>query len=158
MRLSLITGIAILAGLLGSANVVGEEPSAANAFMKCARIAGDAQRLHQVVLNLVGNAIKYCSMGDNVTITATTAEDAISVGVSDTGPGIPAEALPHLFERFFRARNAIRGEIPGSGVGLYIVKSIVEELGGRVGVESVYGEGSTFEVWLPEPGEEMNTR
>ena len=73
----------------------------------------------------------------------------MSVWIQDKGIGIPPEDLPHLFKRFFRARNAIENEVPGSGVGLYIVKSIVNELGGRIRVESVLNDGSIFEVWLP---------
>jgi signal transduction histidine kinase len=115
------------------------------------QVIGDAQRLHQVVLNLVGNAIKYCSAGDNVTITATTAEDVISVGVSDTGPGIPAEALPHLFERFYRVPGS-ESKAGGSGLGLTISKQIVEAHGGHIDVSSQEGQGTTFTFTLPVTG------
>jgi signal transduction histidine kinase len=114
-------------------------------------VTGDAQRLHQVVLNLVGNAIKYCSPGDNVTITATSAEDVISVGVSDTGPGIPADALPHLFERFYRVPGS-ESKAGGTGLGLTISKQIVEAHGGHIDVSSQEGHGTTFTFTLPVEG------
>ena len=72
----------------------------------------------------------------------------IRVAISDHGMGIPAEDIPHLCERFFRGRNVTIAEIPGSGIGLYIVKSIVEELGGSIQVESVLKQGTTITVSL----------
>lgn len=71
------------------------------------------------------------------------------VQLTDNGMGIPPEDLPHLFDRFFRATNATRNEVPGSGVGLYIVKSVIGALGGRIHVNSVVNQGTTFVVWLP---------
>lgn len=114
-------------------------------------VAGDAQRLHQVVLNLVGNAIKYCSPGDNVTITANSDEDSISIGVSDTGPGIPPDALTHLFERFYRVPGS-ESKAGGTGLGLTITKQIVEAHGGQIDVSSEVGQGTTFTFTLPVEG------
>ena len=72
----------------------------------------------------------------------------VQVTISDQGLGIPAESLPHLFERFYRAKNVTIAEIPGSGIGLYIVKSIVDELGGNIRVESELNQGTTFIISL----------
>jgi len=71
-----------------------------------------------------------------------------SISIADHGLGIPPESISHLFERFYRARNVTVAEIPGSGVGLYIVKSIVDELGGRIEVKSELNQGTTFVVYL----------
>jgi signal transduction histidine kinase len=80
-------------------------------------------------------------------------EGSARVSISDHGLGIPPEALPHLFERFYRARNVSVAEIPGSGIGLYIVKSIVEELGGAISVESAVGHGTRFIIALKLAGQ-----
>jgi signal transduction histidine kinase len=77
--------------------------------------------------------------------------------VSDTGPGIPAEDLPHVFEKFYRARTGARDvtsgdrrrDVPGVGLGLYIARTVVEQMGGRVDVKSEPGRGAVFTVWLP---------
>jgi len=109
-------------------------------------VVGDAQRLHQVMLNLLGNAIKYCRSGDNVTVTARSREGSLVVAVSDTGPGIPAEAVPHLFERFYRVEE---GRVQGTGLGLTIAQRIVEAHGGEITVSSEEGLGATFTFTLP---------
>jgi two-component system OmpR family sensor kinase len=75
----------------------------------------------------------------------------VCIAIVDHGLGIPPEAQPHLFERFFRARNVTIAEIPGSGVGLYIVKSIVDELEGTIEVTSELNQGTTFVVGLRQP-------
>ncbi len=112
-------------------------------------VIGDRSGLEQVFTNLLNNAIKFSKEGGSVTLRTEIKERGVSVYVQDQGVGIPAADQPHLFEGFFRAQNAIEKGIPGSGVGLYIVKSIVEELGGKVAVTSKLNEGTTFEVWLP---------
>jgi signal transduction histidine kinase len=83
-----------------------------------------------------------------VEISLSPEEDYIHIYIRDDGIGIPEEAIPYLFQRFYRAKNVTIAEIPGSGIGLYIVKSIVEELGGRISVESVLNHGTTFIVSL----------
>jgi len=110
-------------------------------------IVGDAQRLHQVMLNLVGNAVKYCRPGDEVTIMVRSEEDRLVVSVADTGPGIPAEALPHIFERFYRVPDVRR--TLGAGLGLTIARQIVEAHGGEIHVSSEEGQGTTFTFMLP---------
>jgi len=112
-------------------------------------ILGDKSGLQQVFINLINNAAKFSPEGSSVTIHVTQVQGQVHVSISDHGLGIPPEALPHMFERFYRAKNVTIAEIPGSGIGLYIVKSIVEELGGQVHVESILNKGTTFIVSLP---------
>jgi signal transduction histidine kinase len=114
-------------------------------------IVGDAQRLHQVMLNLMGNGIKYCREGDTVTITARCKEGSLVVSVADTGPGIPADALPRIFERFYRVPGT-EGQAVGSGLGLTITRKIVEAHGGEITVSSEEGEGTMFTFTLPLEG------
>jgi signal transduction histidine kinase len=99
-------------------------------------VLGDKSGLQQVFINLINNAAKFSPEGSSVAINVTEAEEEVRISISDQGLGIPPEAQQHLFERFYRARNVTIAEIPGSGIGLYIVKSIVEELGGKIHVES----------------------
>jgi signal transduction histidine kinase len=111
-------------------------------------IKGDAQRLHQVMINLLDNAIKYCQPDDSVTVTAETQGDEIAVVVSDTGPGIPAEEVSDIFERFYRARSH-EGDVSGSGLGLAIVRQIIKAHGGKIDVSSEVGKGTRFTFTLP---------
>jgi PAS domain S-box-containing protein len=111
-------------------------------------IIGDKSGLQQVFINLINNAAKFSPEGSVVNIDVESAQGRVSVLISDKGLGIPPEALPHLFERFYRAKNVTIAEIPGSGIGLYIVKSIVEELGGSIRVKSAIDQGTTFIVTL----------
>lgn len=113
------------------------------------RVLGDAQRLYQVVSNLLSNAIKYTQPGGQVTVTLWSQDDQVRLDVRDTGPGIPPEAQPRVFERFYRVANA-NTEARGTGLGLAIVKSIVEQHSGRVWVTSRPGQGSIFSVSLPK--------
>lgn len=103
----------------------------------------------RIVTNLVGNAIKYTPPRGSVEITLDPQNAEARLVVRDTGIGIPPEALPHLFEEFFRANNAKQIEREGTGLGLSIVKSLVDRYGGRIAVESQLGGGSTFTLLLP---------
>ncbi len=107
----------------------------------------DSQRISQVVDNLVSNAIKYTQSGS--VHVALAVEDRVQIEVVDTGIGIDAMDRDHLFTRFFRARHAQDQSIQGVGLGLSIIKSIVESHGGRIEVESEVGRGSRFQVRLP---------
>ena len=111
-------------------------------------ILGDKGGLSQVFINLINNAVKFSPEGTAVSVTVNRETEYASVTITDHGLGIPSDALPHLFERFYRAKNITVAEIPGSGVGLYIVKSIIDELGGRILVESEVNRGTTFTVKL----------
>jgi two-component system, OmpR family, phosphate regulon sensor histidine kinase PhoR len=107
-------------------------------------VRADAQRLHQVLFNLLDNAIKYTQAGGHVTILAVEKDGAIETAVADDGVGIATEHLPHVFERFYRVDKARSRELGGTGLGLAIVKHIVQSHGGRVWAESQIERGSTF--------------
>ncbi|MBM7118874.1 sensor histidine kinase [Archangium primigenium] len=109
-------------------------------------VSVDRERIHQVLANLVGNALKYTPSGGRITLRATPEPGQVRITVEDTGPGISPEDLPHVFGRFWRAHRATA---QGTGLGLSIAKGIVEAHGGTIGVESRYGEGSTFFFTLP---------
>lgn len=112
-------------------------------------VDGDELRLEQVVQNLIQNAIKYSPEGGQVTVRVEPRDGWAVLSVADAGIGIPADALPHLFERFYRAGNAGGQGIGGMGLGLYVVKEIVTLHGGAIEVASVEGQGSAFTVTLP---------
>ncbi len=110
-------------------------------------VVGDRARLERVVDNVLGNAIKYSTGGTPVTVTVRAQDAGVVIVVRDQGVGIPADELPHLFVPFFRASTA-RG-IAGIGIGLAGVKTIVEQHGGTVGIESAVGVGTTVTITLP---------
>jgi PAS domain S-box-containing protein len=112
-------------------------------------ILGDELRLEQAIQNLIQNAIKYSPRGGRVDVRVARRGDLACVDVRDQGIGIPQAALPRLFTRFYRAANVNPQHISGMGVGLYVVKEIVNLHGGRVAVESEEGVGSTFTICLP---------
>ena len=109
--------------------------------------------LDRIFNNLVSNAVKYTPAGGKVTVKLTHVGEEAWVTVEDTGIGIPEEALRHLFEEFYRAANAKEMEREGTGLGLMIVKDLVERFGGRVAVQSTLGEGTRFTVSFPLTGE-----
>jgi signal transduction histidine kinase len=108
----------------------------------------DPGKLKVVIKNLVSNAVKFTEQG-TVTVAARGGADSVEIRVSDTGIGIPAEALPFIFEPFHQLDATANPRYGGTGLGLHIVKRLLELLGGRVEVESVVGQGSTFRIWLP---------
>lgn len=112
-------------------------------------VPGDELRLEQVVLNLLQNAIKYSPDGGPIRVEVTRAADHVSLSISDHGLGIPQEALPHLFKRFYRAPDVRSEHISGMGIGLYVVREIVAMHDGAIIVASEQGKGSTFTVQLP---------
>jgi two-component system phosphate regulon sensor histidine kinase PhoR len=112
-------------------------------------VAADADRLAQVLTNLVDNALKYTPEGGRVDVQVAAVNGEVEVLVNDSGRGIGPEDLPHVFERFYRAdRSRTRGS-GGTGLGLAIAKHIVEAHGGRISVSSQPNEGTTFKVTLP---------
>ena len=115
-----------------------------------AYVNGDRDRLKQVFINLVANAIQYTPPGGEVFLSLQTVGGQARVICRDTGPGIPAEDLPHIFERFYRAeKSRTRRETTGFGLGLSIANWIVERHGGRIELNSQEGKGTTFAIWLP---------
>jgi heavy metal sensor kinase len=111
--------------------------------------SADRQRLHQALTNLIDNAIKYTPSGGEVRVCAWRNEAEIGVTVTDDGPGIPAEARAHVFDRFFRVERAPGRDAGGSGLGLAICREIARAHGGRVFIESEEGTGSAFSFALP---------
>ncbi|GIV98127.1 MAG: hypothetical protein KatS3mg057_2784 [Herpetosiphonaceae bacterium] len=112
-------------------------------------VEGDELRLEQVLHNLLQNAIKYSPQGGPIEVVIERRDIHACVRIRDKGIGIPADALPNLFSRFFRAANVNRQQINGMGIGLYLVREIVNLHQGTIEVESHEGEGSTFSVLLP---------
>lgn len=114
----------------------------------------DSHLLSIILQNLVSNAIKYTPEGGTVTVTARREEPWLLLGVADTGIGIPQGAQKHMFEKLFRADNARLSDPDGSGLGLYMVKGILDQVGGTIAVQSEEGKGTTFTVRLPLSGME----
>jgi len=112
-------------------------------------VAADPQALRQVLSNVLENAARYTPADGSVTVRARRLGADVVIEVSDTGPGIPGEHLPRIFERFYRVDAARSRELGGTGLGLAIVKHLVEAHGGRVEAESRYGAGTTIRVTLP---------
>ena len=112
-------------------------------------VNGDRERIEQVVMNVVSNAIKYTADGGRITITAGTSGKSVFVKVSDNGVGIPEKDLPNLFERFYRVDKARSRATGGTGLGLSIAKEILAQHKGDIRIESVYGEGTDVTVTLP---------
>jgi signal transduction histidine kinase len=112
-------------------------------------VDGEAVRLAQLLDNLVSNAIKFTPGGGRVSVHLSPRDGLVRFEISDTGIGIPEDERERLFERFFRSQTALERQIQGTGLGLYISKAIVEAHGGRIGVQSEPGEGTTFVVELP---------
>ncbi len=112
-------------------------------------VRGDPARLRQVFENIVGNAVKYSPDATPVEVRITETDRTVRIAVHDSGIGIPSDEMRFLFERFRRASNAKRSSIKGTGLGLYLAKTLVERHGGNIQVQSKLGEGSTFIVVLP---------
>jgi signal transduction histidine kinase len=113
-------------------------------------VLADHSRMKQVVVNLLSNAIKYSGEGCSITFRLFNHKDGAGFLINDNGIGIPKEELPYIFERFYRADKSRNRMTGGTGIGLTIVKSIVQAHGGRVTVDSEQGKGSTFTVYLPK--------
>lgn len=108
-------------------------------------ICADLDQLNEILDNIIENAIKYTKQG-GVKVSVDVDSNRVRFTVADTGIGIPEEDVPHLFQKFYRVDNSQTREIGGTGLGLYLIKRLADNIGGTVGVKSVYGQGSTF--WL----------
>jgi len=113
-------------------------------------LVGDGDRLAQVFTNLVDNALKFTPQNGQVSLSAKQVPPEMEISVSNSGSGVPKEALPHLFDRFYQVdESRAGGEGHGTGLGLAIVKEIIQAHGGRIGVRSEEGQGTTFTINLP---------
>jgi len=115
---------------------------------KSLMVFADEHRIDQVVVNLVNNAVKYAPASKQIFLGIKSLGEMVKVSVRDNGPGIPADKLPHLFDRYFRA-DEMGTQVSGLGLGLFICADIVQRHGGEIGVESEPGEGSNFYFTLP---------
>ncbi len=108
----------------------------------------DPDRLREVITNLFDNAVKYTDEG-KITVSITGNDTVVQLAVADTGPGIPREDLPHLFQKFYRVDNSATRTVGGTGLGLFISKKIIDLYNGQIWAESDLGQGSTFYINLP---------
>jgi len=115
-------------------------------------VLGDPHRLRQLLLNLLDNAIKYNQPGGSVTVDLRCADKAAELTISNTGPGIPRDVLPRVFDRFYRGDAAHSGNVEGSGLGLSIAQWIVSAHKGSISIESVPSQLTTVRVRLPLTG------
>lgn len=120
-------------------------------------VDANPERLREVVMNLIDNAVKFTSMG-GIKVSIEGDEKEVSVSVSDTGPGIAQEDIPHLFQKFYRVDNSATRTIGGTGLGLYLCRKIIEAFSGRIWIESKVGEGTTVHFTLPRLTQDEVTR
>jgi signal transduction histidine kinase len=116
----------------------------------------DPQLLRQAIVNLLSNAVKYTPAGGKIDVRISTERDSVRWEISDTGIGVPKEDQRKLFEKFYRAGNALAVETEGTGLGLYLVRLTIEQFGGRVWCESEEGAGSKFIFTLPVASQNSN--
>ena len=112
-------------------------------------VTWDADRMNEVLGNLLSNAFKFTPQGGEVDLSVESAHGALQIEVRDSGAGIPPEQVPHIFDKFFQADNQVEGSVKGTGLGLAIAKSIVEAHGGTIQCDSTPGVGTTFTITLP---------
>ena len=119
-------------------------------------IVGDRDALRSAVQNVIGNAVKYSARGGSVDVSAHLANGAarrVQITVADRGLGIDAADLPHVFKPFYRGRRAVDAQVRGTGVGLSVVRHVVDAHGGSIAIDSRAGEGTTVVVELPAQAE-----
>lgn len=124
------------------------------------KVAANTSLLRQAFFVLLHNAVAYIPSGGSVVVSAEldrmSDQPGVSLHVSDTGPGISPEDLPHIFDRFYRGQAALDFGVPGTGLGLAVAQEIIQRHNGRITVKTVLGEGSTFTIWLPVLGDLAN--
>jgi signal transduction histidine kinase len=135
--------------LTDQANSKGQNLSFIEPLEKMPLVYADQTRITQVLSNLINNAITYTPVGESITVSIDRRENRLAVSVKDTGVGIPKEAIPKLFTKFFRVNSVLEQGSKGTGLGLFISKSIINMHGGDINVESELGKGSTFTFTLP---------
>lgn len=113
------------------------------------KVVADKSKLQIILTNFVSNAIKYNKQGGTVTVTHTVKDGMLETAVTDTGLGIPEDQQSHIFEKFYRVQHKDRANVPGTGLGMYITKQFIENMGGKVWFTSVHGQGATFYFSLP---------
>jgi len=113
-------------------------------------ITADAEHIDRVLINLLSNAVKFTPDGGRISIMVTRRDDMVELVVADTGIGIPEDEQPRVFERFFRSSQAQEMAVPGTGLGLVIVKGIIDLHGGKIDVRSTPGVGTEVTISLPQ--------
>lgn len=131
-----------------SLSIAGQAPEGTSVLPQAIFVMANPERLREVVMNLIENAIKYTPTGSVTVATQATGQE-VTFSVTDTGPGIAPEDQPHLFEKFYRVAKTAR-TVSGTGLGLYLCRSVIESFGGHVNVTSAPGQGSTFGFTLPQ--------
>jgi signal transduction histidine kinase len=114
------------------------------------RAEADRARLMQLFQNLIGNAVKFCKSGDTIKVSSRTQGSCAHIEISDSGPGISTDDLPHIFDPYYSASRKLQKT--GTGLGLFIAKGIVDAHGGQIRCESAAGVGTTFNITLPLQG------
>lgn len=136
-------------GASGNPNIINAGGGSVNKIVKpLFYVYADPERLRELITNIFDNAVKYTSSG-KITLGLTADDRVVQVHVADTGPGIPAEDIPHLFQKFYRVDNSATRTIGGTGLGLFICRKIAELYHGKIWVTSTLGKGSTFYINLP---------
>jgi signal transduction histidine kinase len=116
---------------------------------KLPKVKIDPEKISLVIENLLDNAIRYNLVGGTITISLDLKNDEIEFSIEDSGIGIPESEKSNIFQKFFRASNALKKETEGSGLGLFVAKNIVEAHGGKIWFESEEGKGTTFHFTIP---------
>ncbi len=140
----------VLADIAQDADHRGVSIMLENRLRAATSVSADAVQLHVVLQNILENAIKYTRAGGLVTITLAEDGDKLFVTVKDTGIGIPADQQEQIFKQFFRARNAVKVETEGSGLGLSLARKALERMGGTISFTSEEDKGTTFVFALPK--------
>ena len=139
----------IITDMMDQANSKGQKLIFVEPLEKMPFVMADRSRITQVIINLITNAITYTPVGESIGVSIVKKDSFLSVSVKDTGIGIPKEAIPKLFTKFFRVSRVLEQGSKGTGLGLFISKSIIAMHGGEINVESEVGKGSTFSFTLP---------